>query len=267
MRYLKKIPFSYPELADLVGTQPLPTEMEEFIANISKPDGSPMVREWFQPGNQYYGYRESGEAAWRDIASGRLRYLDTGKVIVPGTGINGQPTITLSDGLKSFLPEPGATINQEAGTYFFVFQHDGVSTGNRFLMGPSAESPTATAAPSIFMTPTSLAVRVGGAAGFQHNATDYLNNVPKLIVVTLSPSQGTSIRRNGVEVVKDATRTMPLTTGIVDLYGAQGTAGRFRGDIGHTFIMDDDMTTPEYIAQLEKMEQHYMEIYGITPGA
>ncbi len=266
MRYVKKIPFSYPELADLVGVQPLPTELESLIANLSKPDGSPLVREWFQPGSQYYGRRVSGEAAWRDIASGRMRYLDTGVEIVTSAGINGQPTITM-DGYRIFLPEPDATINQEAGTFMFVFQHDGVSTGNRFLMGPSSGTATATAAPSIYVTSTGLATRVGGGAGFQHNATDYLNNIPKLISVTLSATKGTSIRRNGVEVVRDTTRTLPLISGLVYLFGASGGAGTFKGYAGHALIFDDDMSKSEYIASLEKIEQGYLTAYGITPGA
>lgn len=266
MRYFKKIPFPYPELAGLVGSQPLPTEIEEFIANISKPDGTPAIRHWMQPGAQYYGRLSGNFDAWRDIASGKMYYLETGISLVQSAAINGRPTIHL-DGTVAFVPQADTQIGTSAITFISVFLPAGTDAANMFMLGPTFGSPTAVGAPTILLTTTGFGTYLGGAGRINHDAADYLSATAKLMTVTMSPSYGVSIRRNGVEVVRDTTRTSPLSTNLVRLYGQPGANGRPAGDTGHVFIGDEDLSKPEYIAQLKRIEQYYMTYYGITAGS
>lgn len=264
MHYIQHLPTSFSSLAGLV--PPITTEaspLDILIANVLREDGTPLVKRWIKPGNQFHGLVGTADY-YIDVASGGRYRVNSEPV--QGTEIGDKPTFTL-DGLIAFEPTADITVAQNTMTYISVFKPTGEYVGNKFLFGPNTGSATTAGSPSLYMTPTGLSSRVGGPLSIIASGTDYQSEVPKVITLTMSAEGGTSIRRNGIEVVRDVTRTLPLTTSLVRLYGQPGTGARPTGESGPVLWFEGDLSSPAYLSQLKAIETALMQEYDITLGS
>lgn len=133
---------------------------------------------------------------------------------------------------------------------------------NRFLLGPNTGSATGIGAPSVYLTATGISTRIGGDIGLAAAGTDYLVGGAKVIALTLSPTGGTSIRRNGIEVARDASMY-----NVMRLFGQPGTNNWAVGSAGDHFVFSVDMSYSQYVSMLENLETILMTKYGITKGS
>lgn len=266
MRTVEIFPNEYPELSNvLMPDQPVPSEDDFALAAISKPDGSTAWRYWFIPGPGRYVVGEAGRDAWQEAWSDTIWTVPAGNTLAQ-SNINGQPSVLLSN-TAALLPAAGqGAVNPTEMTALFVLK-PAPPVGAQYLLG--AQSGTAIyGVPNLMVTGTQFSTYMGDDDTIlSHPASDYLTETPKLLGVTLSVSRGVTLRRNGVKVAGDETRTMPIANPACRLFSTGSSSSRYHGDVGHVCVLDVDLTAPEHAADLARIESYLMNLYGITPGS
>lgn len=270
MRTVQIVDGTYPELAGRFSAAPvaLPSDIDYALGAISKPDGSPALRYVFDPDPKFVraGAGDIGPDAWRDSSSGTKWSTNISKSLFLGTAINGKPTLTLDAATALFRPSGQATFNHDAFSLFCVINSPVASTV-RYIIGPNEltdVTPLAGSCAILLNTAGQLNVYMGSTGAQLIESTQVWQGQPVLIGVTFSIDEGVTIRRNGVEVLKDAARVTPLTGIALNLFSGGGTGSRFSGDAGKVLIADVDLSVPEYAKGLAAIEDHLLDIYGIA---
>lgn len=270
MRTVRVLAQKYPELAGRFSNAaiPAPSAVDYSWGAISKPDGSPALRYVFDPDPKFIraGAGDIGPDAMRDSASGLKWSTNVGKALVKATAINGKPTLTLDAATALLAPAGLATFNHDEFTFFAVINTP-VTSAVRTLIGP-AEVTTITPLQGscnlLISTGGFLNVYMGSTGAPLVDSAHSYQGSNVLVMVTFSTLRGVTIRRNGVQVVKDETRVTPVVGTALNLFGASGSGSRFSGNVGKAGVLDVDLSRPEYAAGLASIESHLMSFYGLS---
>lgn len=272
MRTVQIIDGEYPELVGRFSAAPiaLPTDVDYAWGSISTPDGSPALRYVFDPDPRFIraGAGEIGPDAWRDSASGSKWSTNASKSLVLGTAINGRPTVTLDAATALMMATGQATFKRDAFSFFGVLNAP-VSATARYIIGPNeltSVTPLEGSCALMLNTAGYLNVYWGRTAAGSQIVEDALvwQGEPVLIAACFSTERGVTIRRNGVEVLRDDTRTTPLTGAAMNLFSGGGSGSRLQGDAGKCVIANVDISLPEYAGGLAAIEGHLLDFYGIA---
>jgi hypothetical protein len=270
MRTVRVLAQKYPELAGRFSSAaiPAPSAVDYSWGAISKPDGSPALRYVFDPDPKFIraGAGEIGPDAIRDSASGLKWSTNAGKALVKATAINGKPTLTLDAATALFGPAGQATFNHDEFSFFAVINTP-VTAAVRTLMGPTeltTVTPLQGSCNLLINTAGFLNVYMGSTGAPLVDTAHAYQGSSVLVLVTFSTLRGVSVRRNGVQVLKDATRVTPVTGTTFNLFSASGSGSRFSGSVGKVGVLDVDLSRPEYTKALAAIESHLMSFYGLT---
>lgn len=269
MRTVRVLAQKYPELAGRFSTAaiPAPSAIDYSWGAISKPDGSPALRYVFDPDPKFIraGAGDIGPDAMRDSASGLKWSTNAGKALMKATAINGKPTLTLDAATALFGPAGLATFNSNEFSFFAVINTP-VTAAVRTLLGP-AELTTVTPLQGscnlLISTGGFLNVYMGSLGAPLVDSAHSYQGSSVLVLVTFSTTRGVTIRRNGVQVVKDATRVTPIAGTAINLFSASGSGSRLSGSVGKAGVLDVDLSRPEYTKALAAIEGHLMSFYAL----
>ncbi|OZI57679.1 hypothetical protein [Bordetella genomosp. 4] len=253
------------------GARSIPTQNELSIASIPDVNGDPAGLTWIDPDEKWYVPTGTvREGAWRCRADGAYWVRDpdaeggSSASIQPGMGINGTPSIdfdgtsglsvlttdehfyTLPNNEFTLLIVASMTVGaQLISTYF----NNSISNSLLYVSGTSGNL-----------------VSPHGGSGVIQAPGSFTNGVPFLAAVTFSTTGGMTLRRNGVQVARDVTRTTPRA-GLRPKIGRQQYSAAFSGSIGRVHIEGVDMSRPEYATMLAFLENDIMTASNITPGS
>lgn len=208
--------------------------------------------------------------------SNRARYWQGNKIIAANNGeesvgtsetpmtvgdINGLETIGVVN--QSFPFNKAVSTNEL--TLLFVFKPSG-TTANKYLLGSSNSSTFDSL--TVVVTPTGVSTYIGkrgNSVPLRCDDPSVIEATPKLVTVTLSATQGVSIRLNGREVVRDLDRVDPVSVGdFIIGGGGTGTAGRFSGEWGDVALcFNNDLSKPENLNTLKELEKQFLVKYAI----
>ncbi len=270
MRTVRVLDREYPQLAGRFSAAAItvPSPVDYSWGGISKPDGSPALRYVFDPDPKFIraGAGVIGPDAWRDCASGSKWSSNAAKSLVTGSALNGRPSISLDAATALLASSDSGGFNKNELSFFAVFNTPVASTV-RTLIGPAEVVATTPLAGSInILLNTSGALNVyWGSTGEQLiDAAHVYQGVPVLLMVTFSQAKGVSIRRNGVEVVRSASRVAPLLGAKLNIFSASGSGSRFSGVVGKMGLADVDLSRPEYADSLAAIEAHLLSYYSLA---
>lgn len=269
MRTVRVLPQKYPQLAGRFSNVSIaaPSSVDYSWGAISKPDGSPAFRYVFDPDPKFIraGAGDIGPDALRDSASGLKWSTNAGKALVKAAAINGKPTLTLDGATALFGPAGLAKFSHEEFSFFAVFNTP-VAATVRTLMGPAEPTSTTPLQGSLNLllsTAGLLNVYMGSTSAPLIDTDHVYQGVNVLVLVTFSTQRGITIRRNGDQVVKDATRVTPISGTTFNLFSASGSGSRFSGSVGKVGVLDVDLSRPEYTKALEAIESHLISFYAL----
>jgi hypothetical protein len=270
MRTVRVLDRQYPDLAGRFSSVaiPVPSAVDYTWGALSKADGSPALRYVFDPDPKFIraGAGIIGPDAWRDSASGSKWSTNAGKSLVKATAINGAPTVTLDAATALLAGADSGTFNATEFSFFAVFNSP-VAATVRTLLGPTevvGTTPLQGSCNILLSTAGALNVYWGSLGAPLMEATKTYQGVNVLLLITFSTARGVSIRRNGVEVVKDASRVTPIAGSKLNLFSASGSGSRFSGSVGKVGVLDVDLSRPEYAGGLASIESHLMSLYGLS---
>ena len=270
MRTVRVLDRQYPELAGRFSSSalPVPSAVDYAWGAISKPDGNPAFRYVFDPDPKFIraGAGIIGPDAWRDSASGSKWSTNASKSINLTAEINGKPTVNLDAATALLAPSDSGGFNSTEFSFFAVFNSP-VSTSVRNIIGPNElveVTPLQGSCCLLLNTAGRLNVFFGSLGAPLVETTKAYQGVTVLVVVTFSTTRGVTIRRNGKEVVRDATRVTPIAGSKMNIFSASGSGSRFSGSIGKFGVLDVDLSRQEYAAGLAAIEDHLLSLYAIT---
>lgn len=263
-----------PNLPGRFGTIPADPLAESLIANLADENGLPVVQHWFDPAPAFFA-TESGFLVWRDRMSGE-KFRVVGGSPTLGPGINGQPALILDGGGRLANDSGTAEYNPGAWSTVAVLRTD-LATGLKSIIG-RAGSTTAPVPvhPTLLIQPSSSPPRnifasringTGAAIRAAHNSAsvDYVG-ANLAVVNTFSQQAGIGLRRNGIEVARNANATEPLTETKFAIGGDQ-SGSIFSGQLHHLFICRVDLSLPQWAFALQRIESFLLSKYAITPGS
>ncbi len=270
MRHVRVLDRQYPELAGRFSSAavPVPSATDYSWGAISKADGMPALRYVFDPDPKFIraGAGVIGPDAWRDSAGGSKWSTNAGKSLSLTAAINGARTVTL-DGATGLLAAAGGGAFNKAECSFFAVFNSPVVAAVRTLIGPAETvdiTPLQGSLNLLLSTAGALNVYWGSLAAPLVDAGRAYQGVNVLLLITFSTERGVSIRRNGVEVLRDSARVTPIAGTKLNLFGASGSGSRFSGVVGKLGILDIDLSRPEHMADLAAIESHLLSLYGIS---
>ena len=254
-------------------------EQKETLAMLSLTDGSPFLRFWLDP---------DPKAGNLQAITGSLRWRSGGAktdvfATQPGGGV---PALTTTGGrsvLKTIsesrmIPEVNYStmVNPTSWSFWAAARLTHANTDNAILagigQGPSVSPGQLWPNIEIYESGTvgvqHVTVREGGTSERRviSPAAVYRNQWV-IYGITFSTTSGLAIRRNGIEVMRNANDRSPLTNPAFALLSNRSGLNPFIGDLGHVFTSDADGSAAEYQYAMRRVEDFLLKTYGVTRGA
>jgi|GEM_PF-4635795 len=201
----------------------------------------------------------TGRVEWRDRWNGGFFGVSQASGVLPAVvDSDGRGAFQFVSSVNSIFFQPaGAKFNKPAFSMLFVAS----ATATSYLVGTDDGGQQS---PSLLLTGTTIQTRAGGDATMSASHGKVAGQ-KVLVGMTFDQERGTSLRANGKEVGRDATRKALAAQNNIRI-GGTGTSAtaRLNGLLHMGLIFNVDISRPEHAGYLARAEALLMQRFSVA---